>query len=68
MMKHVAERQLDLLAGAQREVVNLVLHRRDEAIEQLVGRHPLTAEIIDEEHAAVGLEMRRRLVERSVGL
>ena len=60
--EHVAQRQLDLLTRAQREIVDMVLHGRDEAIEELLGRHAFAAEVIDEEHAAVGLEMRRRLV------
>ena len=68
MIEHVPQRHLDLLAGDQREIVDLVLHRRDEAVEQLLRRDPLAAEVVDQEHAAVGLQVRRRFVERRVGL
>ena len=34
--QHVAQRQLNLLTRAQGEIIDLVLHRRDETIEQLV--------------------------------
>ena len=59
--EYMAQRHLDLLTRAQREIVNLVLHGGDE-IQQLVGRHAFAAEVIDQEDAPVGLEMRRRLV------
>ncbi len=39
-----------------------MLHRRDETVEQLIGGHALAAKIIHQEHAAVGLEVRRGLV------
>jgi hypothetical protein len=60
--EHVAQRHLNLLPRAQREIVDLILHRRNKAIEQLFGRHALASEVIDQEHAAIGLQVRRRLV------
>ncbi len=56
------QRQLDLLTRGQREIVQVMLHGRDEAIEQLQGRHALAAEVIDQEHTTVGFQMRRGLV------
>src|SRR2546429_6156971 len=69
------ERQLDLAAGRREvEVVDLLFHRNDEAVEKPHGRHLLTAEVVDHEHSRVRLPLQRCLlvavlcVEREVEL
>ena len=61
-IEHV-ERHLELLAGVQREVVDAALERHDPAVQQILRADALPAEVVDQEHAAVGLELNRRLVE-----
>ena len=64
------ERQVDLLARLQRQEVDAAFERRDPAVEQRVRRALLPAEVVDDEHAAVGDELDRRAVElrhRAVG-
>src|SRR2546430_1847068 len=60
--EHV-ERDLDLLAGVQREVVDALLERNDPAVEEVFRRDALPAEVVDHEDAAVRLHLERRLVE-----
>ena len=60
--QHV-ERHLKLLAGVQRQVVDAALERHDPAVQQVLRTHPLAAEVVDQEDAAVGLQLQRRLVE-----
>ena len=60
--QHV-ERHLELLAGVQRQEVHAALERHDPAVEELVGPDALTAEVVHQEHAAVGAQLQRRLVE-----
>src|SRR4029077_6376148 len=57
------EWQLDLAAGSRQvEVVDLLLHRHDESIEKSHGGYFLAAEVVDHEHARVGLPLQRRFV------
>ena len=60
--QHV-ERHLEFLAGVQRQVVDAALERHDPAVEQILRPHPLPAEVVHQEHAAVGLQLQRRFVE-----
>ena len=60
--QHV-ERHLELLARVQREVVHAALERHDPAVQQVLGTHALAAEVVHQEHAAVRLQLQRRLVE-----
>src|SRR5437762_9159754 len=60
--EHV-ERDLDLLTGVQREVVDALLERHDPSVEEVLGRDPLPAEVVDHEDPAVRLHLERRLVE-----
>ena len=55
------ERHLDLLAGGEREEIVPVLQGNDPAIEQLRRLDPLPAEVVDQQAAAVALELQRRL-------
>jgi hypothetical protein len=48
------EGQVELLAGLQREEVDAALERHDPAVEQLARRAGLAAEVVDDQHAAVG--------------
>src|SRR4030095_3032093 len=48
------ERQLEFLAVVEREEVDATLERDDPAVEQIARRAALTAEVVDDEHAAVG--------------
>src|SRR5437867_5757731 len=54
---------LDLLAGVQREVVNALFKRDDPAVEQVLRRDALPAEVVDHEDAAIRLHLEGRLVE-----
>src|SRR5215212_3552113 len=60
--QHV-ERNLEFLAGVQRQVVDAALQRNNPPVEQVVGPHALTSEVVDEKDPAVGLQLKRRLVE-----
>ena len=57
------EREVELLAGLQREEVDAALERHDPAVQQLARRAGLAAEVVDDEHAAVGDRLHRRAVE-----
>ena len=57
------ERHLKLLAGTQREIVDPAFERHDPAVQQVARRRVLTAEVIDDQHAAVGERLKRRRVE-----
>src|SRR5919198_128998 len=57
------ERHLEFLAGVQRQVVEAALERHDPAVQQLLRADALPSEVVDEEHAAVGLQLNRRFVE-----
>ncbi len=50
------ERHLEL-AAAEREVVDLTVERNDPPVQELLGGHRLTAEVIDDEDAVVRLEL-----------
>ncbi len=57
---HLAvERDLEAHAVAQRQVVDAPIERHDPAVEQFLGRHQLAAEVVDDEHAVVGLHLDR---------
>src|SRR5262245_47205813 len=60
--QHV-ERHLNLLPGVQREIVDAALERHDPSVEQILRAHALAAEVVDQEHAAVRLQLDRRFVE-----
>src|SRR5439155_18385269 len=60
--EHV-ERDLDLLAGVQRQVVHALLERDDPPVEKILRRDALTSEVVDHEDATVRLHLERRLVE-----
>src|SRR5262249_11187154 len=45
------------------QIVVAVFQRHDPAIEQVTGADQLSAEIVNEEDAAVGFQMQRRLIE-----
>src|SRR5438309_3670045 len=63
--QHV-ERDLDLLAGVQRQVVDALLERNDPPVEQVLRCDALPSEVVDHEDAAVRLHLERRLVELRV--
>ena len=60
--QHV-ERHLELLAGVQGQDSRPRLERHDPPVEQIVGPDALAAEVVHQEHAAVGPQLQRRLVE-----
>ena len=47
-------------------MVDAAFERADPAVEQRDGGHLLPAEVVDDERAAVGLELQRRLVDLRV--
>ncbi len=51
-----------------REEIVAVFERQNPAIEQFLGADNLPAEVVDEEHAAVGLEVDRGLIELGLGV
>src|SRR4051794_33323809 len=57
------ERQLELLAGLQREIVDAALERHDPAVQQVARRDALPPEVVDHQHAAVGERLQRRPIE-----
>ena len=57
------ERHLDLLAGGERQEVVTFFQRDDPAIEQLQVIDALTAEVINQERAAIALELQRRFAD-----
>src|SRR5439155_5414945 len=60
--EHV-ERDLELLAGVERQVVDALLQRHDPAVEEVLRRDPLAAEVVDHEDPAVRLHLERGFVE-----
>src|SRR5207253_509231 len=62
----LVERDLDLLAGVEREEVHALFQRDDPAVEEVLRAALLAAEVVDEEDSAVRLELERRLVELRV--
>ena len=53
----------NLRPGVQRQEVDAALERHDPAVQQVARRNALAAEVVDDEHAAVGLQLDRRFVE-----
>src|SRR6185503_5879531 len=60
--QHV-ERDLDLAAIGRRQEVDVAVERDDPAVEELIGRGALAAEVVDEENAAARLHLERRFVD-----
>ena len=60
--QHHVEGDLELAAVAQHQVVVATVHRHDPAVHQLARRDHLAAQVVDQEEAVVGLEVRRSLV------
>src|SRR5205814_7865961 len=57
------ERNLDLAPAADKvHVIDLLLKRHQQAVEDLLRRDALATEIVDQQHAAVGLHLQRRSV------
>src|SRR5262245_49850585 len=56
------ERHDDLFSGVQSQKVDPAFERDDPSVEQVFGVDPLSAEIIDHQSAAIGLDLERRLV------
>src|SRR4029079_7541878 len=54
------ERHLNLFAVGQREEVMPMFKRDNPAIQELIGRDSLAAEVIEQETAAVALHLQRR--------
>ena len=52
-----------LLAGAQGQGVPAALQRDQKTGQHVPGRDLLPAQVVDDQHAALGLDVRRRLVE-----
>ena len=59
------ERHLEGLPRLQTEEVDLGFQWYDPAVEQVDGAHLLAAKVVDEKHTAVGLHLKRCLVELS---
>src|SRR5689334_7112109 len=57
------ERNLDRLAGMELQKVDPVFQWNNPAVEQCRWRHDLPAEVIDQQTAAIGLDVKRRLIE-----
>ena len=57
------ERDFELLARVQRQVVDAAFERDDPPVEQVARADALPPEVVDEEDAAVRFELKRRLVE-----
>ena len=57
------ERQLELLARVQREEVHAAFKRDNPPVQQVARRDALAAEVVDDQHAAVGHGLHGRLVE-----
>ncbi len=57
------ERQIELLPRLQRQEVDAAFERHDPAVQQLARRARLPAEIVDDQHAAVGDRLHGRPVE-----
>ena len=64
----LVEGHLDLLAVGQVEEVVAFLQRHDPAVQQLVDPHPLAAEVVDHQRAAVALQLQRRLADAGRGV
>ena len=57
------EGNLDLFAADQGQEIDAAVEGHDPAVEQLVGAQALAAEVVDDEHAVVGLHLHRADVE-----
>ena len=57
------ERNRKFLASGQGDIVNAIFERQDPAVEQVSRRDDLAAEVVDHEHAAVGLHLQRSDIE-----
>src|SRR5437764_728017 len=57
------ERQRERRAGNQLEIIDLVLHRHDHAVQQLIRVEFLSAEIVDQQHAIQRFDVERRVIE-----
>ena len=53
--EQLLERDLDLLAGVQGQVIGLPLQRDDPAVQQVQRIDPLPAEVVDNQGPAIGL-------------
>ncbi len=58
----------DLLAVRQAEKIAALFQRHDPTVQQLVDAHPLAAEIVDHQRAAVALQLQRRLADAGRGV
>src|SRR5262249_34371147 len=59
----LVERHLDFFAGGQRQEIIALFQRDNPAIEQFERVHPLPAEIVDQQRAAVALHLQRRFAD-----
>ena len=66
--QHLPERYFQLLAGSQGQVIYFVFQGNDPSIQKLVRFHGLTPAIIQQERAAVGLQVQRRLMVTEPGI
>src|SRR5262249_39981659 len=66
--RELLEGNLELLARGQIEEVVTVFERHDPAVEQLLRAAQLPAEVVDQEDAAVGLDVQRSLVKVRLGV
>ena len=57
------EGNLDLLAVGQIQKVETFFQRHDPAVQQFVGAHPLPAEVVDHQRAAIALQLHRRFAD-----
>src|SRR5260221_11299209 len=57
------ERNLDLAPGSQCQIVYAFFDRDNPAIEQIARAHLLTTKVVNQEHAAVGLDLIRCFIE-----
>ena len=59
----LVERDLDPLAVGKVEVIAVLFQRQNPAVQQLVDLHPLAAEVVDHQRAAIALHLQRRLAD-----
>ncbi|MCH8889468.1 MAG: hypothetical protein IH827_00070 [Myxococcales bacterium] len=57
------ERNFNLLAVGQVQVVAPFFQGHDPAVQQFVGAHALTAEVVDHQRAAIALQLQRRFTD-----
>src|SRR6185437_1034530 len=56
------ERRRHLAAGEETQIIDTALHGHDPTVEDLGGGGKLAAEVVDEIHAVIGLELQRGFV------